>query len=131
MDLWTFISDPHNQKTLAWAGGGILIVASGLWAAFLRLRTPSTPPPPAKPTQSAQAGDGVAATGNVRVDGNVSISKSQIPMAAYGVAALGLLLIGYAFLFAGNTTVCNGVNAGGDISDSTVIVTSTSTQTNC
>lgn len=104
---------------------------SGLWAAFLQLRKPAPPPPIAKPTQSAQAGDGIAATGNVRVDGNVSITKSQIPMAAYGIAALGLLLIGYAFLFAGNTTVCNGINTEGDISGSSVTVTSTNSQTNC
>ena len=131
MGIWDFISDSANQKTLAWVGGGLLVVTSGLWAAFLQLRKPAPASPPPKPTQSAQTGDGIAATGNVRVDGNVSIRKTQIPMAAYGVAAMGLLLIGYAILFAGNTTACGGFIAGGDISGSTVTVTSTSTSTDC
>ena len=131
MGIWDFISDSANQKTLAWAGGGLLVVTSGLWAAFLQLRKPSPASPPPKPTQSAQAGDGIAATGNVRIDGGVSINKTEMPKALYGLAALGLVMIGFAIFFAGGTTVCDGVNAGGDISGSDVVVTSTNTNVDC
>ena len=131
MGIWDFISDSANQKTLAWAGGGLLVVTSGLWAAFLQLRKPRPASPPPKPTQLAQAGDGIAATGNVRIDGGVSINKTEMPKALYGLAALGLVMIGFAIFFAGGTTVCNGVNAVGDISGSTVTVTSTNTNVDC
>lgn len=31
-DLWLFLSDPNNQKTLAWLGGGLVVAAGGLWS---------------------------------------------------------------------------------------------------
>lgn len=46
--LWTFLSDPDNQQTLAWIGGGLAAVAVGIWAVvkvFLARRTTSAPPP--------------------------------------------------------------------------------------
>ena len=30
--IWTFLSDPENQQTLAWLGGGLVVVTGGLWA---------------------------------------------------------------------------------------------------
>ena len=30
--LWTFLSNPANQGTLTWIGGGIFVVVGGVWA---------------------------------------------------------------------------------------------------
>jgi hypothetical protein len=30
--LWNWLSDTANQNTLAWLGGGVVIVLSGIWA---------------------------------------------------------------------------------------------------
>ena len=31
-DLWAFLSNPANQTTLGWLGGGLVVVFGGLWA---------------------------------------------------------------------------------------------------
>jgi tetratricopeptide (TPR) repeat protein len=65
--LWAFLSDPDNQQTLAWLGGGLVVAGSGILAAikffFPRPSGSSTPP---APTISADRG-GIAAGGNVTV----------------------------------------------------------------
>lgn len=33
-DFWTFISDPKNQKTLTFVGGGLVLLVGGAWAIF-------------------------------------------------------------------------------------------------
>ena len=78
MGVWDFIRDADNQRTLAWLGGGLVVVVSGLWAAFTKLRKPSVPPPPSKPTSAIHTREGIAAGGDVRVGGDLSITKSQI-----------------------------------------------------
>jgi hypothetical protein len=30
--LWSFLTNPRNQKTLSWLGGGLVVLASGAWA---------------------------------------------------------------------------------------------------
>ncbi len=30
-EIWAFLSDPNNRNTLAWIGGGIIVVAGGVW----------------------------------------------------------------------------------------------------
>jgi hypothetical protein len=32
IEIWAFLSDPNNQKTLAWIGGGLAAVAAAIWA---------------------------------------------------------------------------------------------------
>ncbi len=65
--LWAFLSDPDNQQTLAWLGGGLVVVAGGLWAFikffFARAAGSSTPP---TPTISADRG-GIAAGRDVNL----------------------------------------------------------------
>jgi hypothetical protein len=33
--LWRFLRDKHNQQVLSWLGGGFVVAAMGLWAAFV------------------------------------------------------------------------------------------------
>ena len=131
MGIWDFIGDADNQRTLAWLGGGLVVVVSGLWAALTKLRNPPVSPPPSKPANAIQAGDGIAAVGNVRVDGNLSITKSQIPKAAYALAALGLLVIGWGFTLAGDTCINGSVVTGGDVTGSSIKVSGQSAAVDC
>jgi hypothetical protein len=32
--IWAFLQDPGNRAVLGWIGGGIVVIAGGLWAAF-------------------------------------------------------------------------------------------------
>jgi hypothetical protein len=32
--FWRFLRDKRNQQVLGWIGGGLVFVATGLWAAF-------------------------------------------------------------------------------------------------
>ena len=64
--LWTFLSDPDNQQTLAWLGGGLAIVAAGFWAVikFNLSRSSAS----SKPSISADRGS-IAAGRDVKVIG--------------------------------------------------------------
>jgi hypothetical protein len=31
-NIWAFVKDPANRAVLTWIGGGIVVVAGGLWA---------------------------------------------------------------------------------------------------
>jgi hypothetical protein len=33
--FWQFLRDKRNQQVLGWLGGGLVVAATGLWAAFL------------------------------------------------------------------------------------------------
>lgn len=37
-ELWAFLSDPSNRATLSWIGGGIVVVASGVWTVLTFFR---------------------------------------------------------------------------------------------
>ncbi|MCP5085820.1 MAG: hypothetical protein GY952_03315 [Rhodobacteraceae bacterium] len=79
LDIWIFLTDSANQKTLAWLGGGICIVVAGLWKALLTLRKKAPQPAPKSPQNSATGRDGITSTGNVRVDGDVTVSNTSVP----------------------------------------------------
>ena len=32
--MWQWLSDPENQKTLAFLGGGVVAIAGGAWTVF-------------------------------------------------------------------------------------------------
>jgi hypothetical protein len=38
MHMWSWLSDPNNQKTLAFLGGGIAAFAGAAWTVFTSLR---------------------------------------------------------------------------------------------
>jgi hypothetical protein len=33
--FWRFLRDKRNQQVLGWLGGGLVVAATGLWAAFV------------------------------------------------------------------------------------------------
>jgi hypothetical protein len=58
--FWRFLRDKRNRKVLGWLGGGLVVVAMGLWTAFVYFSPPRSTPPGAQ----ADCG-GVAIGGNV------------------------------------------------------------------
>jgi hypothetical protein len=65
--LWGFLRDKGNQQVLAWLGGGLVVVATGLWAVFVYLFPPgksleAKSPEPGAPS-SIQANCGGIAIG--------------------------------------------------------------------
>jgi TIR domain len=67
--LWGFLRDKSNQQVLGWLGGGLVVVATGLWAAFVYLFPPgksleAKSPEPTPPSVQANCG-GIAIGGGV------------------------------------------------------------------
>jgi len=59
--FWRFLRDKRNQQVLGWLGGGLVVVATGLWAAFvyffpLGKSSEATSPEPAPPSIQANCG---------------------------------------------------------------------------
>jgi hypothetical protein len=60
--LWGFLRDKGNQQVLSWLGGGLVVAATGLWAAFVYLFPASksqeakSPEPPAPSVQASCGG---------------------------------------------------------------------------
>jgi hypothetical protein len=64
--LWRFLRDKRNQQVLGWLGGGLVVAATGLWAAFVYFFPPGKSPEATslKPTPpSVQANCGGIAIG--------------------------------------------------------------------
>ncbi|MGB9367108.1 MAG: hypothetical protein WCE79_13960 [Xanthobacteraceae bacterium] len=40
-ELWSFIRQKSNREILGWAGGGLVVLATGLWVAFTYAFPPS------------------------------------------------------------------------------------------
>ncbi len=60
--LWEWLSDPTNQKTMAFIGGGIVVVAGSVWKVYVHLakkKELSSSP------QISASGGGIVAGGNV------------------------------------------------------------------
>jgi ammonia channel protein AmtB len=73
------------------------------------------------PGRTVSAGSGVAAGGNMQIGGNVSIQHNRIPKAAIALAALGLLVLGYAAFNSGShVDVRNGNYVGGNVTNSQI-----------
>ena len=70
-DIWSFLRDESNRAVFAWAGGGIVVLAGGIWAVlkfFLerdKSEAGSKSEPPATPTVTASHG-GVAAGHDIK-----------------------------------------------------------------
>jgi pimeloyl-ACP methyl ester carboxylesterase len=62
--FWSFLKAEENQKLLGWIGGGLVVLAAGLWAVFVHFY----PAPEAKPSQKQIE----AECGSVAIGGDVS-----------------------------------------------------------
>ena len=66
--FWRFLRDKRNQQVLGWIGGGLVFVATGLWAAFIHF-----PPQKSAETKASEPApvnvqadcSGIAIGGNV------------------------------------------------------------------
>ncbi len=124
--IWAFLSDATNRDTLAWIGGGVATVASAIWIAvkhFADNKSQEKPPRNAGAT-SAAAGQGLASSGDMLVEGGVHIASHSGPSKwAYALGALGLVILGYAAVFSqGDTCVVNAAKVGGNVSGSKITV---------
>jgi len=59
--FWRFLRDKRNQQVLGWLGGGLVVAATGLWAAFVYFFPPvksseTTSSEPAPPSVQANCG---------------------------------------------------------------------------
>lgn len=74
--VWTFLSKKRNREILAWLGGGIVVVAGGLWTAttFFFDKHASTPP---KIDCTIQENQGLAACGNQTINGPVTLGGNH------------------------------------------------------
>ena len=65
--LWGFLRDKRNQEVLSWLGGGLVVVATGLWVAFVYFfpagKSPEVKSP--EPVNVQADHGGVAIGGNV------------------------------------------------------------------
>ena len=62
--MWEFLCEERNRVVLSWFGGGLVVAATGLWAAFVYLFPHYTPVEPRAAGVQANCG-GVAVGGNV------------------------------------------------------------------
>ncbi len=130
MDIWAFISAPENQKTLSFVGGGIAVVISALWTAYITFRKkPKTPPPP------FSGGDGVTAGGDVLIEGGVTVNKTNLPKGAMVLGAVGLAVLAYGAFAVGSAQngdcIVDSISAGGDITAGDISITGGSGDVDC
>jgi hypothetical protein len=67
--LWEFIRQKRNRDVFGWLGGGLVVVATGLWAAIVYLFPPQKPAEPRAATVQADCG--------VAIGGSVAAPPSQ------------------------------------------------------
>jgi len=119
-EFWTFLSQPENQATLSWLGGGLVVVCGGLWT-FLKFylgnrRSGGAAPAAEASSVSADRG-GTAAGRDIRIDNRRGLPPGHLVLLV--LAVLGALL--FAIGFAGTkVTVSNGVGVGGTVEGSTI-----------
>ena len=121
--MWSFLTDPQNQQTLSWIGGGLAVVCGGLWAVFRfaldRGRgggSSRSAAEPASPEVLADRG-GIAAGRDVRIDRRAGMPPVQVVLIVLALA--GALV--FAVSQAGNkVTVSNGVGVGGNVEGSSI-----------
>ena len=63
--LWNFLQQERNRQILGWIGGGLVVVAGGIWAVFIFLWTPSSGHHEEPKTNIEAKSGGVAIGGDV------------------------------------------------------------------
>lgn len=121
--MWSFLTDPQNQQTLSWLGGGLAVVCGGLWAVLRfvldRGRRGGTSASGASPTSPSVLADrgGISAGRDVHIDRRRGLPPGQLVLIV--LALVGALV--FAVSQAGNkVTVTNGIGVGGDVEGSSI-----------
>ncbi len=83
--LWRWLSESKNQKTLAWLGGGVIIVMGGLWQVYVHF---SDSPTEDKPYISNVS----ASNGGIASGGAVTIGDHAIVQTGAGTITIGFTL---------------------------------------
>jgi len=118
--IWAFLSDPANQATLTWLGGGLATVAGAAWAVlrYFVSRPEEQPAKAARGTVRAERG-GIAAGRDVTVRSSRGISGTQTVLLLLVVVGALALVAGLA----GDRIAAVGSNVvGGDVKDSTITI---------
>jgi len=89
--FWRFLRDKRNQQVLGWLGGGLIAAATGLWAAFGPLFSPSAKPPEGEVSKPA-------------------VTRVEKPASARGEKPAS----------ASVQADCSGIAIGGDVSGATI-----------
>jgi len=109
--MWDFLTDPQNQQTLSWIGGGLAVICGGLWAVLrfvLERRGRSAASPAAAAAPSSRG---------LHIDKRRGVPPGQLVLIVLALA--GALV--FAVSQAGNeVSVTNGVGIGGDVEGSTI-----------
>jgi hypothetical protein len=81
--LWRFLRQEKNRVVLGWFGGGLVVIAGGVWAAVTFFYPPH--PPPLAPEVNVQAPGGVAAGRDIR-GSTITVHPSAPPAGSPGNA---------------------------------------------
>ena len=74
--LWRWLSESKNQKTLAWLGGGVIIVVGGVWQAYVHFSdSPAEDKPPISNVSASNGG--IASGGAVTIGGNAIVQTGS------------------------------------------------------
>src|SRR6266852_3883768 len=115
--IWAFLTNPANQATLSWLGGGLSALAAGAWA-VVKFRD-SKPPSGTSVGSTPPAQNQGVASGEDR-------KRSAHSFASVQLFLLVLVLIGALIASAGllgrHVTTVGGVAVGGDVSHSAINV---------
>jgi tetratricopeptide (TPR) repeat protein len=118
MDIWEFLSDPNTQKTLSWLGGGLVVLAGGIWAVIKLFVARGNADADDRPSVEVLADrGGIAAGGNVNIQSG--LSGWQVALIVLGVA--GAVLLG-AGLAGNRIETNNSIVTNGDVTNSNITI---------
>jgi hypothetical protein len=121
-EIWSFLTQPENQETLSWLGGGLVVACGGLWVVlkFFLSRSRSgggSAGAAAAPSPVSADRGGIAGGRDVRIDNRSGMPPGHLVLLV--LAFLGAVL--FAVSQAGNrVSVSNGVGIGGNVEGSTI-----------
>ena len=73
--LWRWLSDEKHQKTVAFIGGGLVVVVGGLWQGYAHFS--KLDPKPAPATSQNQNQGGIQASGDVNIGAGAQVDASS------------------------------------------------------
>ena len=78
--LWSFLSASKNQKTLSWAGGGVVVAVGGAWAVYTYVWPHEADVPKIVCAQPGGVAAGRDAKGDtITINGSVQVAAGAKP----------------------------------------------------